>query len=605
MRKLQTPEDKIIASLQDIQLQGLLEIDRVCRKHNIKYSISGGTALGAVRSNGFIPWDDDIDIDMEREEYEKLAKIIIDEIDKEKYEFQNNKVDKKYHHNSARLLIKNTNFQYPVYVRNNIKKPLCIDIFVSDYMPDNMFFRKIKMRILYFLRACVLLKWFGNVSYLPRDAKPFLKVILKITSYDFLHKLIDKISISKKKTGWIMDDCLVNGLYGGDPSWERDSYVDIEFEGHTIMLMGGYKEYLKNHYGKNYITPPPLEKRMTNHDYKIVDFGPYEKKYNLEGDYKKYLLNILNQERLIKVKELCLDMVSKVDEICKKENLKYYLVGADAFYEYLGLDEFKNVWFKNVSIVMPRKDYDKFAKVCENYFGQKYFYQSYLTDKEYLDNLSKIRLNNTLFHERRGYEKKFHKGIFIDIYPLDNAPNDPKKRKIYSMKLKLFAKANVLKWIYRGTKVTELKIKSLCLRPFLYIFPQRAVKNKFEKASRKYINEDTKYYIEPSRKYIKPIIKKDILGDGEYVNYLGHKVKMPSNLEKFFEITCHENQKAGLKLLSKLKQENNKKVYDYLIEINCKAKIQRVNEKKIVKFNLGMYDLPDYKHSSTIGNNDC
>ena len=65
-----TPD--ILRQMQLIQLECLTELDRICRKHNIKYSIDGGTLLGAVRHRGFIPWDDDIDVIMERKEYERF-----------------------------------------------------------------------------------------------------------------------------------------------------------------------------------------------------------------------------------------------------------------------------------------------------------------------------------------------------------------------------------------------------------------------------------------------------------------------------------------------------------------------------------------------------
>lgn len=71
----------VLRELQLIQLECLTELDRVCRENNINYSLDGGTLLGSVRHGGFIPWDDDIDIIMLREDYEKFFNICKTELD--------------------------------------------------------------------------------------------------------------------------------------------------------------------------------------------------------------------------------------------------------------------------------------------------------------------------------------------------------------------------------------------------------------------------------------------------------------------------------------------------------------------------------------------
>ena len=90
-----TNKDKVRYALTRLQLSILDEIDRICRKHNIKYTLGGGTLIGALRDDGIIPWDDDVDIDMTRENYEKLISVINDEIDHDKYIWLSNEFDKK------------------------------------------------------------------------------------------------------------------------------------------------------------------------------------------------------------------------------------------------------------------------------------------------------------------------------------------------------------------------------------------------------------------------------------------------------------------------------------------------------------------------------
>ena len=85
-----------------VELDLLVEFDRICKKHGIKYVASGGTMLGAVRHHGYIPWDDDIDLMMTREEYEKLCSIASSEF-KHPYFFQTEDTDPGFMRYLARL----------------------------------------------------------------------------------------------------------------------------------------------------------------------------------------------------------------------------------------------------------------------------------------------------------------------------------------------------------------------------------------------------------------------------------------------------------------------------------------------------------------------
>ena len=80
-----TSRDKTLRAMQEIELEGLKEIDRICRKHGIEYSLSGGTCLGQVRHGGFIPWDDDIDVDMMAGEFERFMAVAAEELDRSRF----------------------------------------------------------------------------------------------------------------------------------------------------------------------------------------------------------------------------------------------------------------------------------------------------------------------------------------------------------------------------------------------------------------------------------------------------------------------------------------------------------------------------------------
>ena len=87
------PEGSLLRKQQMIMLDMVKELDRVCRKHDIPYFLYGGTLLGAVRHNGFIPWDDDLDVGLLRKDYIKLMSVLPEELP-DCYVLQNNDTDK-------------------------------------------------------------------------------------------------------------------------------------------------------------------------------------------------------------------------------------------------------------------------------------------------------------------------------------------------------------------------------------------------------------------------------------------------------------------------------------------------------------------------------
>ena len=99
-----------LKALHLIELELMEEVDRICRKNNIIYGIDGGTLLGAVRHGGFIPWDDDADVIMNRKEYDKFVSILSNELDQNKFYFQDINQTKGYRWGYGKLRRKNTEF---------------------------------------------------------------------------------------------------------------------------------------------------------------------------------------------------------------------------------------------------------------------------------------------------------------------------------------------------------------------------------------------------------------------------------------------------------------------------------------------------------------
>ena len=124
-----------LRKLQRIELEMLIEVDRICQKHNIQYSLDGGTLLGAVRHKGFIPWDDDIDIGMKREDYTIFTQQF-NHGDNKRYSFHCLENDKNYLYPMGKVL-DNATVLYEPNKEYGYQIAVYIDVFVYDHIPSD------------------------------------------------------------------------------------------------------------------------------------------------------------------------------------------------------------------------------------------------------------------------------------------------------------------------------------------------------------------------------------------------------------------------------------------------------------------------------------
>ena len=133
-----------LRQIQKVQLEMLVEVDRICRLCGIKYNIIAGTLLGAVRHGGYIPWDDDADVALLRPEYEKFRQAVKYELDTSRFYFQDNRRTKGYRWGYGKLRRKNTLFLREYQEHMPYKQGIFIDIFPLDGVPDDYLLRSIK-----------------------------------------------------------------------------------------------------------------------------------------------------------------------------------------------------------------------------------------------------------------------------------------------------------------------------------------------------------------------------------------------------------------------------------------------------------------------------
>jgi len=142
------------------------------------------------------------------------------------------------------------------------------------------------------------------------------------------------------------------------------------------------------------------------------------------------------QEQLKKMKALELEMLRTFIDICQKLSLRYYLVGGTL----LGAVRHQGFipWDDDIDVAMPRKDYEIFLREGQKHLPGWYFLQSLYSEPEYHLNFAKIRDSRTTFVEYSVRKRRINHGVFIDIFPLDGYPEDPKARAAMDRQQKLF-----------------------------------------------------------------------------------------------------------------------------------------------------------------------
>ena len=256
-----------LTRVQEIELEALIEFDRICTKHNIPYSLAEGTLLGAVRHKGFIPWDDDIDVALLREDYEKLEKILSDELP-EKYFYQTKNTDKNWFRLYNKIRVNGTLFVEAAHSNIDIHHGVYIDVFPMDALPDDKAAKAKLLREFKFWNTVLSAKYINPASRhgTKRIAAYLLRFLFLPFSLDFLYEKTNAIATRYK----IDDNSRVISFWGSEG--ERDSlskekahsFCRLDFEGRSFCCFSSYDELLTSIYG-DYMQLPPPEKRVTRH----------------------------------------------------------------------------------------------------------------------------------------------------------------------------------------------------------------------------------------------------------------------------------------------------------------------------------------------------
>lgn len=247
------------------------EFVRICDKNNLEYFLYGGTLLGAVRHKGFIPWDDDLDVAMLRDDYEKFLEIAPYEL-KEKFIIDNYHTNKKCYLNFTKIRNKNTVFVQDFQQSLGGENGIWIDIFPLDGIDNLNIFQVIKIKTVKFIRSIEHYKsniFLGNNKIL---LKKILAICIKPIPLTFLQRIQDRIMKGKsrnKETKYITS--IASQYDYKKQTMKREVFLPtkkLEFEGKKYKVPNQYEYFLERIYG-NYMQLPPIEKRVTHNPVKI------------------------------------------------------------------------------------------------------------------------------------------------------------------------------------------------------------------------------------------------------------------------------------------------------------------------------------------------
>lgn len=277
-----TPENS--KKLKTVLVGMLSDLQQVCMDNEIDVMLAYGSALGAVRHKGFIPWDDDLDVYMSRSDWNKF-KSIFKSLMGDKYELEGpNANENAPKQTFAKIYLKGTDLTDIYDLNTPYLHGIYIDIFILDNLAGHSIIRKIDAKVSEILKFIInsqtyyeypnpLIEKFMKMkasTHLYLNFRKFLGFMISFKSHTFWCNWFDKFFSRHKKTS--------SGLT--QFSWSREVFdrsvyypcSEGDFEGLKVKLPGNVHEYLRKSYGDDYMELPPMEKRE---DHMIInlDFG--------------------------------------------------------------------------------------------------------------------------------------------------------------------------------------------------------------------------------------------------------------------------------------------------------------------------------------------
>lgn len=280
--------DKLIP-LHSVLIMMLKDFIKICEDYDLKWYAHYGTAIGALREKGFIPWDEDVDILMPRNDLTQFTEIVINDYS-DKYEMINSEINVNYPMATTRMMLKGTKLEDSSLATMEFPSMIFLDLFPLDSIADNKKDRKEQIRKAWLFNKLQIIKLVRHPFIAGSGFKSkFLKFGVKLLRTGFKVPFIQKMNFNKKALDWQTKyDDLEDTKYIGflcDTAPTMDLYLRsdfeparwMDFEEIQLRFPNKIEKHLTELYG-DYMTPIDASRR-DDHFPDILDLGPYSKEF--------------------------------------------------------------------------------------------------------------------------------------------------------------------------------------------------------------------------------------------------------------------------------------------------------------------------------------
>lgn len=520
-----------LRELQLIELDILKDVDRICKENGITYYLGEGSLLGAIRHQGFIPWDDDLDIIMPRADYEKFLSIVNEKLC-DVYVCLNERTDPTYYLPFTKIVsLENHGFVNKLDKFGEKYNGPFIDIFPLDYY-NTTNAKKVerKYRKIRRIRDELLLK----AKYIKPNTKKrkLYNLISKYTTNEKLHeKLYREVTACDSNSEYLCNFAssyhpsrqIVSKEIYGEPKFVpfEDGLFPVPSDAHAL-LSAVYGDYMKL---------PPIRKRKSRHSF-YDETSIITKSQTQPAEQEQVENLVLEEVRRLQLIEL--DILKEVDRVCRENDITYYL-GEGTLLGAIRHEGFIP-WDDDVDILMPRKDLEKFMQICDEKLKPNYKFQYYHNVPSYWVQSPKVRLlDKTEFTQSKLLQYTEDVGPYIDIFPLDYTSDSFKQTDRQERYTKRYRRMLFIKTGFSKPKNWKQRFMQL----YAHFLSVKDIHEKMIKMSTKYNDQPQKYMTNFGSYYsaAKETYPAEAFGQPVYVKFEDAEFPVPSNYQYILTTT--------------------------------------------------------------------